>query len=58
MLERILKLTEVNKIILFTETLIERQVKLYEEYKDQFPNIYKERVADYLKPARQSPKEE
>jgi hypothetical protein len=37
---------------------MERQVKLYEEYKDQFPNIYKERVADYLKPARQSPKEE
>lgn len=26
-----------------------RQISLYEEYKDTFPNVYKERFAIYIK---------
>ena len=58
MLERLLKMTEVHKIIQFSESVMERQIKLFEEYKDNFPNIYKERVAEYFKPPRLSPVEE
>jgi len=33
---------------------MQRQVSLYEEYKQQFPNIYKDRVAEYLKMPKQN----
>ena len=36
----------------FSEHVMTRQVALYEEYKEQFPNIYRSRVADYLRPPR------
>jgi hypothetical protein len=48
-LEKILHVSEVPKIIAFCDHVMQRQVSLYEEYKTNFPNIYKERVAEYFK---------
>ena len=43
-------MTEINKIIAFCEHIMTRQLSLFDEYKETFPNIYKERVRDYFKP--------
>lgn len=49
MLEKILNVSEVAKILAFCDHVMQRQISLYEEYKTQFPNIFKDRVADYFK---------
>jgi hypothetical protein len=48
-LEKTLGVGEVPKIIAFCDHILQRQVSLFEEYKTQFPNIFKERVAEYFK---------
>lgn len=48
-LEKILEVQEIPKIISFSEHLMTRSVALYEEYNLQFLNVYKERVAQYLR---------
>lgn len=45
-----LKVEEVQKILLFSEHVLSRQLSLYEEYKSTLPNVYRERVAEYFKP--------
>ena len=39
---------EIPKIIDFVDHIFEREIALYEEYRMQFPNIYKDRCADYF----------
>ena len=51
MLENVLNLNDLPSVVCFCETLFERQIALYEEYKNQFRNIYKERVSEYFKRA-------
>jgi hypothetical protein len=51
MLSEALEVPEVPKIIDFCEMLFDRQVALYEEYKNQFSNIYRPRVSEYFKDA-------
>ena len=48
MLTEALEIPEVPKIIDFCEMLFDRQVALYEEYKNQFSNIYRARVSEYF----------
>ena len=47
-----LKVLELPKVMLFCEHVMSRQLSLYKEYKTTFPNIYRERVAEYFKPAK------
>lgn len=47
-LSQALQVPDVPKILEFSEMLFERQVALYEEYKSQFANIYRPRVAEYF----------
>ena len=51
LLEQALNVSDVGSIVNFCEQLFDRQIALYEEYKDQFKNIYKDRVAEYFKRA-------
>ena len=51
MLEKALEVPDVPKIIDFCTILFDRQVALFEEYKNQFKNIYRERVSEYFKNA-------
>ena len=44
----VLDVEDIPKIIEFVDHIFEREVALYEEYKTQFPNIYKDRCADYF----------
>ena len=46
-----LEVEEPERITVFSDVLFARQVSLYEEYKDQFKNIYRDRVAEYFKHA-------
>lgn len=39
---------EVAKVVDFCDMLFERQIGLYEEYANQFKNIYRDRVAEYF----------
>jgi hypothetical protein len=48
-LEKTLKLSEIPKIIKFSEHIMTRQISLFDEYKETFPNVYKERFASYMK---------
>jgi len=48
-LEKILCVDEIPKIMTFCEHVMTRQIALFEEYRETFPNIYKERVAEYIK---------
>ena len=43
-----LEVADVPKIIDFCDMLFERQITLHEEYRDQFKNIYRERVREYF----------
>ena len=47
-LEVALEVPEVPKIVDFCDVLFERQISLHEEYKDQFKNIYRDRVRSYF----------
>jgi hypothetical protein len=47
-LTNVLQMHEVPKVQLFSEHILDRQLALYKEYKTSFPNIYKERVNEYL----------
>ena len=53
-LGQILKVSEIPKIITFCDHVMQRQIQLYAEYHAQFPNIYKERVAEYFRPPKVS----
>ena len=44
----VLDVEDIPKIIEFVDHIFEREVALYEEYRTQFPNIYKDRCADYF----------
>lgn len=46
---------DVGKIILFSDHILIRQLDLYKEYSTRFPNIYKERVAEYFVKAEEPP---
>lgn len=48
MLERALEMRELASIIEFCPVVLHRQVQFYQEYKDKFRNIYRERVAEYF----------
>lgn len=50
-LEKTLKVDEIPKIMTFCEHVMTRQVALFEEYSSTFPNIYKDRVKEYIRPA-------
>jgi hypothetical protein len=50
-LEKLLNVEEIPKIMAFCEHVMGRQIALFEEYKETFPNIYKDRVKQYIKPA-------
>mmetsp|Transcript_31934 Transcript_31934/g.42281 ORF Transcript_31934/g.42281 Transcript_31934/m.42281 type:complete len:126 (-) Transcript_31934:695-1072(-) len=50
-LELALEVADVPKIVDFCEMLFDRQISLHEEYRDQFKNIYRERVREYFKKA-------
>ena len=43
-----LEVDKVPSVIDFADHIFERQVALYEEYKDQFSNLYKDRCAEYF----------
>ena len=51
MVEFALKVPELPTVIQFCHSLLDRQISLYHEYKAQFMNIYKPRVAEYFKEA-------
>ena len=50
-LQQGLEVPDIPKIIDFCDMLFDRQISLYEEYRSQFKNVYRERVAEYFKPA-------
>ena len=56
MLEHALDVPEVPTVIEFCDKLLERQISLFEEYKNQFVNIYRKRVSEYFKKAPSRPK--
>jgi hypothetical protein len=39
---------DVPRVQLFSSHILDRQLALYREYRQNFPNIYKERVAEYF----------
>lgn len=45
-LDQMLHLEEIEKVLHFSDHIFSRQINLYTEYKDKFPNLYKERVAE------------
>ena len=47
-LSKALEVADVPKIMDFCDMLFERQITLHEEYRDQFRNIYRERVREYF----------
>ena len=55
MVEHALKVPELPTVIQFCHNLLDRQIALYHEYKAQFMNIYKPRVAEYFKEAPPKP---
>lgn len=47
-LERMLSMREITKIMDFSEHVLRRQATLFEEYRETFPNVYKERTHEYF----------
>ena len=47
-LEQTLSVHEIPKIVSFSEHIMDRQVKLLHEYRNEFVNIYKPRVTSYI----------
>lgn len=48
MLEQQLELEEIPKLISFCDHLLQRQIKLYQEFADTFRNVYTKKKARYL----------
>jgi len=47
-LNDVLNVPEVDKIRLFCDHVFSRQLALFDDFKDQFTNIYKERCFEYF----------
>jgi len=43
-----LEVEEIPKIVEFVDHIFDREVALYDEYKNQFPNVYKDRCKEYF----------